>query len=68
MHQNNLLPLALLIGGALGALYFAYVALGLFLSGNLAGQEPVMGFAIASVLACIGWQEMRSTDLFNESE
>jgi len=59
--RRNLVPLALLIGGSLAAIYLGLQSLELFISGDLAGEEPVL-FGIASLVACIGWQELRSSN------
>lgn len=65
--QSNVLPLALLVGGVLGALYCAYQAFEMFISGNLAGESPIL-FAIASLAAVLGWRELTATDLHESDE
>lgn len=67
MKQSNAFPIALLIGGVLGALYLAYDAMEQFIGGDLAGEQPVL-FAIACLVACIGWRELTATNEFNEIE
>ena len=68
MKQSNAFPIALIAAGLAGALWCLKTAVDLFLAGDLAGKEPVLAFACFSVLACVGWQELRSTNDFNESE
>lgn len=65
--RQNLVPLALLFGGVFAALYFAYDALELFISGDLAGEQTVL-FAIACLVAVIGWNELATTDLHESDE
>lgn len=65
--QSNALPLTLLIGGVLGALYCAYQAFEMFVRGDLAGESPIL-FAIASLAAVLGWRELTATNEFNEIE
>lgn len=65
--RNNLVPLALLIGGSLAAIYLGLQSLELFISGDLAGEEPI-AFAIACLAAVLGWRELTATDLHESDE
>lgn len=58
MKQSNLVALALLFGGIAFALYYLITA---FFS-----PEQPLKFAIACVVAAIGWQEFASTEQFND--
>lgn len=59
--MKNLVPLALLIGGTLAALYC--VAMNTF-----DGDGYVILFAIASLVAVAGWNELVATDGVFETE
>lgn len=59
--MKNLVPLAFLIGGIAGCLYYAFQAL------SHPESEFVIQFAIASLFAVIGWREIRATEDFEES-
>lgn len=65
--QSNALPLALLVGGGLGALYCAYQAFEMFIRGDLAGESPIL-FACFCLVAVIGWQELRATQFHESNE
>lgn len=61
MKQSNVLPLLLLVGGAGAALFISFLA---FMD---LGAEYAIAFAVAVLIAGIGWSELRATEDFNES-
>ena len=61
MKQINVVPLALLIGGIAGALYCAYMCV-------FEAETYVIAFAIASLVAVLGWHELTATDEIFDSE
>lgn len=65
--RQNLIPLALLIGGSLAAIYLGLQSLELFIGGDLAGEQPI-GFAVACLVAVIGWRELTATDELYERD
>lgn len=61
MKQVNLVPLALLIGGLSGALYCAYMSV-------IEAETYVIAFAIACIVAVLGWHELIATDGIFEAQ
>lgn len=66
MKQHHLLPILLLVGGSLGASYYFIEFLANFFTAA-PSVEHVLHFAVASILAVIGWKEIRATDDFENS-
>ena len=58
-QQSRTFPLVLIFGGIGFALYFLGDAI-------FGGTEPILEFAIACIVAAIGWQELQATAEFNE--
>lgn len=65
--SRNAVPIALVVFGVIGALYFAQQSIELFISGDFAGEQPIL-FAIACLVAVIGWNELRATDAHESDE
>jgi hypothetical protein len=61
MKQNNAVPLALLIAGLVGALYCAYMCV-------FETETYVIAFAIACIVAVLGWHELIATDEIFETQ
>jgi hypothetical protein len=59
--MKNLVPLALLIGGVLAALYCASMFFTHLLGGGQY-QNYALGYAVSSLFAVIGWKELVATE------
>lgn len=56
--MKNLVPLLLLLGGGITAFALAVAIAASFFSGGPRGNE-MLWFAVASVVAVLGWHELR---------
>lgn len=64
MRQSTFLPTLLIVAGVFGAFW----CLNGVLCGDLALEQAVIWFAIASVVAALGAQELLATDLHESDE
>lgn len=60
--MSTFLPISLITAGVGGAVFFGLQAF------NDSFTENGVLFAIACIVACIGWQELRLTNDFNQGE
>lgn len=56
MKRSNLVPLLFLFGGLAGALYISWLTF------TDPSTERAVPFAIASLVAVLGWRELRADD------
>jgi len=59
--RQNLVPLIFLLGGACAALAYAYLWI-------FASDERPIQFAIACLVAVLGWRELTATDELYERD